>query len=225
MKYLAVLLVLAVFVPALRAQSNSDSTWKDIKLGPMFEAGGSVNAGNVANGAKTNFGFAWNADAAAVFPLAPRIAIDAVLGYDSRSISFYKQDDQNFKYDYNFNYFAIRPGLLIGAFSVGLGLGIPLGYSVTVQQGANQPTTSSSIGATAMNLLLEVRLGAMVPLIESPNGDLNFLVEGTYSFNNLVSNGPLPYYDPKAGASSSSNNGPLATLQFGFSYLFDLNPR
>ncbi|HET6401061.1 MAG TPA: hypothetical protein VFH95_06635 [Candidatus Kapabacteria bacterium] len=228
MKKFSVLVAIIAVCGINRVASGQDSAaanaWKSALAGPFFEGGGAVSAGNVASGAKTNFLFAWATGARGVFPLAPNIALSAALGYDARSIEYYKQDDQNFKFDYTFDYFAIRPGIQLGDFSLGLGLGIPLGYSVTVQQGAGQSSKTSSIGASGMNFLLELRLGAAVPLIQNENGQLQFLVEASYAFNHLVANGPLSYYGPGT-QSSASNNGPLATLQLGFAYLFNLNPQ
>jgi hypothetical protein len=228
MKKIPVLVVLLMAVSicsTARAQdSAATDAWKNVFAGPFFEGGGAVNAGNVAEGAKTNFLFAWAAGARGVFPLAPNIAFTAALGYDARSVEFYKQDDQNVKDDYTFNYFAIRPGMQLGDFSLALGLGVPLGYSDDIQQRAGESIKTTSVGASGMDFLIELRLGAAIPLIQNENGQLQFLVEASYAFNHLVDNGPLYYYGPGT-QSSVSNDGPLATLQLGFAYLFNLNPK
>jgi len=219
-KIVLIAIALITATSASFAQSKDQNIW----LGPFFTAGGAVNAGSVANGAKTDFKFAWSGGASALFGITDLISAQVDMGYDARSLDFYKQDDQNFKYSYTFNYFAIRPSILLGDFQLGLGLGVPLGYSADTMKGAGQPTGSFSVGATAMNFLVELRLGATIPIWQNDDGQLRFLVQGSYAFSHLVSdaNAPLPYFDPKQSHNTSDNNGPVATASFGVSYLFNL---
>lgn len=220
--------LLGSFISNVRAQdftaSSSSDNWRDVLTGPYFTGGGAVNAGTVPTGSKTNYKFAWGLGVASEVPMAKNISVEGEIGYDARSISFFKQDDENFKFDYTFNYFAVRPSIMLSDFKLGVGIGVPLGYSITTQLGANQPSATTSGGASGMTLLFELRLGAIIPIIQSDNGRLNLVIDASYALSNIVTNGPLEYISPSANPTSTDNNGPLATAQLGLQYLFDVSP-
>ena len=226
MKYAAVFFLFFSILSTARAQTASTTPpdtaapapWKDITLGPLFSAGAAVNAGTVADGAKTSSAFAFSAGADADFPLNQNIAFNLGLAYDARGINFHDQNADTNKVDYTFGYFEIRPELRFSGFLIGVGLGIPVSASAT----GGGTTKAPSIGSSAMNTLFELRLGGSIPVIETDNGVLDFTVEGAYAFTHIVSNGPLPYYDSSKNPPSSDNNGSLASAEIGVKYLFDL---
>ncbi len=225
-----ILLVALLFglISTAHAQTDAvtgENTWKDIKVGLMFMPGISANAGSVANGTKTNTAnFSWALGAVADFPFSPSAGFQFGLSYDNRSVQFHDQTNGDTSVAYTFSYFSLRPEFLIGDFVIGLGIGIPVGASSTASTAATatQQNTPPSLGASAMNLLIEGRIGASVPVVQSSNGnELRFLISGSYAFSQIVSS-PLKPNDNSIN--KTDNSGPLATLQLGFSYMFDLNP-
>ncbi len=222
MKNAAVLIALLVgTLSSARAQTatmvTSEDTWKDIKLGPLFSAGEAISAGTVANGAKTSSAFAFSLGADADFPLNPNISFNLALAYDARGINFHDQNDANNKVDYTFGYFEFRPEFRFSGFLIGIGVGIPVSASAT--GGGTVP--SPPIGSSSMTTLFEVRLGGVVPIVQSSSGVLNFTVEGAYAFTQITNASLQPYL---TSSQTSQNNGPLASAEIGLQYLFDLTP-
>jgi hypothetical protein len=198
-------------------QDNADA-WRNVTLGPMFMPGASINAGSVADGTKTGAQFSWCLGAVSIFPLSPNFGVQLAACYDSRGVEFSDQSNSSNFIDYTLNYFSLRPEFTIGDFLIGLGLGIPVGSSAT--GGGIYSSFHDNIGASSMNFLLEGRLGATIPVVTSQTGNtLRFIIEGSYAFSKITSNSV-------SGASDDSkNNGPIAGLQVGFAYLFNLNPK
>jgi hypothetical protein len=216
------------FISSTHAQEAftpaASDTWKDIKLGPMFMPGISANAGSVANGTKTDaVDFSWAAGVVADFPFSPNLGLQFGLGYDNRTVGFHDQATADTSITYTFSYFSLRPELRIGDFLIGLGIGIPVGASTTASSDAAVMNKSQTFGASNMNVLLEGRVGAAIPVIQAANGnELRFLISASYAFSQIVSSPLLP---SDGATNKTDNSGPLATLQLGFAYLFDLNPR
>ena len=55
-------------------------------------------------------------------------------------------------------------------------------------------------------------------MIQSDKGALLILIEGSYGFSEIIKSS---FYD---GGDATKNNGPLASLELGVAYLFDLSP-
>jgi hypothetical protein len=212
------------FIATAHAQGTSgltaENTWQDIKIGPLFSGGEAVNAGTVANGAKTGTAFAFSAGADADFPLTQSIAFNLAVAYDARGINFYQQNATSNIVHYNFGYFEFRPEFRFSAFLLGIGVGIPVSASSSVS-GNISPQTATSVGSSNMNLLFELRLGAAIPIVQSSSGVLNLTIEGAYAFTQIT-NGALTPYNINVTPATSNSNGPLASAEIGFQYLFDL---
>jgi hypothetical protein len=140
-----------------------------------------------------------------------------------------KNSDQNIAYAAS--YIALRPELNIGGFTIGLGIGLPIGASATLNgYGSTTPSTPPyAITTSDLNMLLEGRAGAAVTLNEGDKGQiLQLLVQGSYGFNTLIKKDAFPAPVTVGPATFSydatMNNGPLATVEIGVSYLFDLTP-
>ena len=208
------------------AQSKNDSTsWKNITLGPFFMPGASTEAGTVVIGAKSQtMLFSWSAGLEACFPLSPNFAVQLSVGYDSRAIGFYSSNTSSSDFtNYKFNYFSIRPELRMGAFLIGLGIGLPVSADTT-QGGAGR---ASNVGASNMNLLLEARVGATSALFTAENGNvLRFLISASYGLNQITDQQLSQGFatTPVANPDKAKNNGPFGTLQLGFAYEFNLSP-
>jgi len=209
-----------------RGQSiSSNDSWKNVTLGPFFMPGASANAGSVANGTKTDAAdFSWSFGAMADFPFSPGLGLQVGLGYDARAVGFKDQKYSDTTVGYTFNYFSIRPEFRIGDFLIGIGLGIPVGASTnaSAQADATPQNTPQSLGASNMNILIEGRIGASIPVIQAENGNqLKFIVDASYAFGQITSMALVPNDNTQ---NKTENSGPIATLQLGFAYLFNLNP-
>lgn len=66
-------------------------------------------------------------------------------------------------------------------------------------------------------MLLEARIGGSIPIVQTDKADLRFVIEGSYGFTQIFKSSLVSGQD-------TNDNGPLASLQLGFAYLFDTNP-
>jgi hypothetical protein len=219
--------ILFSFVSSVHAQGTAaltaENSWQDIKIGPLFSGGASVDAGTIGNGSKTGDEFAWSLGADADFPITQNFAFNLALAYDARGINFYNQATTSDVANYNFGYLVLRPEFRFSDFLIGVGVGLPISASETNNVAINPQT---AVSTDSMKVLFEIRIGAAVPILQSSSGVLNLTIEGAYAFTQIVSNGPLAYYSSnvKPVVPSTSNNGPLATGEIGIQYLFDLTP-
>ena len=148
-----------------------------------------------------------------MYPWSEQIALDLTVGYESRGVNFHDQSVDTGGIDFTYGYLIIRPEFRLGGFIVGLGLGLPMAAS-TQESGialSGGPTSSD------MGFLVEGRIGGDIPLVTGDKGQLHLLIGAAYPFTKLLSSKSL---DP---SDNSKNNGPVASLQMGLTYLFDLN--
>jgi len=186
----------------------------DLKAGPLFTGGGTVNAGDVAGGTKTSPCGAFSGGALFDFSYTSNVGFDLGVVYDARYINFHNAINTAAGVTYSFGYLALRPELRFSGFLIGVGLGLPVGTNAVGSGGAVSP----SIATRDMNALFEGRLGGTVELMQSDLGTLNFTAEASYAFSRPIINS---WFN---GADNTKNNGPLATLEVGINYLFDLMP-
>lgn len=204
------LVLIAVFclsVSVVRAQS------RDVFVGPVFMPGAAVSAGPVENGWKTSSRFAWSAGALADIPISASNAVVLGLVYDQRAVNFHALSNEGVYRDYTFSYVAIRPELRLSSFLIGFGLGIPASSSYETSNGTT--TIEKSVALASVNMLAEVRVGTTLPIVDLPSSKLNLMIEGSYPLTKIYSNKPI--------STESLNNGPIATLELGLSYLFDVS--
>ncbi|HWF43833.1 MAG TPA: hypothetical protein VG537_04250 [Candidatus Kapabacteria bacterium] len=216
----AITIILLMFGVASisRAQSGmSTENWQDIRVGPMFTAGESINAGDVTTGTKTGTQFAFTAGAFGLYPFTSNIGFLLGLAYDSRGVNFHPENDVNTYVDYTFSYFSIQPMFDLGGFTIGVGLGVPIGASVSVASTSLYPNGVTQ-STSSMNFMVEGRIGGAIPIFSNDHGDLRLLLSAAYPFTKIVQNQYL------FGGDATHNNGPLATGQIGLTYLFDLTP-
>ncbi len=210
-----------------RAQTPLDNYSADTKLGAVFTGGAAFSAGTAAQGAKTSGGFSYSAGADADFPFSRTAALNVALVYDVRQFSFNPQNGEDFNYTYRLGYLSIRPSFRYSYFTLGAGIGFPATSATTISYNAGGISAVGSSGTNLaqsdINLLLEIRLGSCIPLIESKTGQLDLTGEVSYAFTNIISDGPMAYAAPSQNPSNTSNNGPLASVEIGLKYLFDLS--
>ncbi len=188
-----------------------------ITVGPEFLAGGSVYAGTVPKSLKTDARFSFNFGALGYYNSTESFALMLGLVYDSRGMNFHQQDDANHFENSTFNYLSFQPGVKFKDFTLGLGLGIPLGGSIDEHTGVATGTTD--ISASRMATMVELRLGGSVPILESELGDLRFIINGSYPLTKTFSSSLGFTFN----GNPQSQDGPIPTLQAGLSFQFGVS--
>jgi hypothetical protein len=210
---LAVLVLAGLLsVSSTQAQNATNSNARPtFTIGPLFTAGASVFTGDVPQGLKTDARFAFNGGILTVLNTIPNFGFQLGLTYDSRAMNLHAQNDAEILTNYTFTYFNVQPGMKFKDFILGLGIGIPMsGSAQSAIHGATG--TSEDIATSRLNTMLEVRLGAEVPVFEASTSDLRFLIVACYPFTKTFAD----------SFTSTTGNGAIATLQAGFSYQFGL---
>lgn len=221
---LAALSISFIALSATHAQSGmAVENWKDIKFGPMFTAGAAVNAGPVVEGTKTSPGFSFSTGGRATFPLSAQIAFDLGLCYDGRNVSYHTETSSDTGVSLSAMYMELRPGFNLGGFTIGIGIGLPLALSQTSKPTALPVTAfTPSFTSSDMNMLFEGRIGGAITVMSSDEGILNVLIEASYPFNQTIKSSSFSSF--LSDSDKAKNNGPLAKLELGLAYLFDLTP-
>jgi hypothetical protein len=200
-------LLYSVLAVSLIASAATAKGKKKFNLGPTVQFGISSFAGKVPVGFKTDIAhFAMQLGAQSEFWTSETFGLGLGLVYDSRAIDFHDQATGNIRTTHSLGYFSIQPGVILNSFRLGVGLGLPMGYTATDQN--DKETTLDQY----QNFMVEVRLGASVPIMEEKDQTLNFIVNGSY---------PLTRYTSQLG-DEIDGNGPIATLGIGFNYEFSL---
>ena len=178
-------------------------------LGPIFNGGQNFHTGTLASGWKSSARFAWSAGADAHYLITDGLGLDMQVVYDVRGLYLY--DSLRNSTNSKLNYLSLRPELNFGSFLLGLGIGIPLGSSSEI--GSALTTQETTGDGSGMNLMLEVRVGLSIPVMESDFGLLKINLGGSYCFTRISNS--VVWSDP------TINNGPLASIGIGVVYLFN----
>jgi hypothetical protein len=211
-----VALVGSLTVSIVRAQdATTTPSFNHFVLGPAVEAGGSIWTGSVATNFKTSQEFSFEGGLMAYYSTNESFAFTMGLAYDSRAVNFHYYNDATIADNLTLGYFFLQPGLKFKDFTLGLGIGLPMTISDAATSGGPALTTSNA--AT----IIEIRLGASVPIIQSDGGEFRFIVDASYPFTNTFNN--LTLTEGPATGTPYKTDGPTATLRAGFSYLFTLS--
>ncbi len=185
-----------------------------LALGPFITLKGGVNAGTIPTGTKTDFAFNGIPDFGATlyipFSDSSNIGAAVDLGYSTYAIRSKPNDNatDNNTFDYKYNYLSLSPTLSANVFTLGFNFGIPLAASANNLSG-NQ---SRNLTLDSVGILIELRIGAMIPLVSSPTGRLDLLVQGGYMLGGIYN-------------TSSSANPKAASVALGLNYLFALKKK
>jgi hypothetical protein len=220
-KLIALIVFFAAF--ALQAQDDDDGyfdAYGGPKANPMAIGGyltysGGVNAAETPDGIKNRFLIANMVDIGATFyyPLAEeqKVGILAELGYTNYSYGF-ETDPNGVKSDYFLNYISFNPHLWFKGFRVGLNFAFPMGGTLI-------PDTDSDFDLEVQNdqmtsPLVDIALGAYIPVVENKSGSLNFILSVSYALTGVTDS---DFLEERA-----RNQNP-ATARIGLSYLFNIN--
>jgi hypothetical protein len=189
-------------------------------VGPFFTAGAAVFAGEVQEGEKTGMQFAYTAGALAAYELSKTFGFTLGLGYQSRPIYFRnEQSADKGEWTYNLTYISIQPGIKFGAFMVGVDINMP--NAATVDYNVTDPiegSTTKDIPDEDLATVIDIRLGALIPLTQSVSSELNFFVQGAFGLTSAIENQKFLTGD-NAG---DNRTYPVGTLQGGLCYTFFL---
>lgn len=220
MKKITALFVMLFALSPLFAQNDDDVFGVNnnfpIGIGVFASYSGGVNAADTPEGIKNRFLAADMIDfgATVYYPLSrnQQIGIITDVGIFKHSFGF-ETDPGGFKSDLSYNYFMINPALWFKGFRVGVNLAFPSGG--TYYPDADNRDQDLEINTSEMaSPMIELALGAYIPILESELGRLNFSLSLSYAITGQTDSDFL-----EAG---SPNQNPAAA-RIGFSYIFNIN--
>ena len=148
------------------------------------------------------------------------------------SLANYKNTYTSGANDYTrtFNYLMITPGIEVENITLGVAIGLPMGYhrhnntqdieeeeTWSYFQGSNQaPTTKVGDGKNGMNMILEPRIGYLYPVMKSSGSQLN--LHGHIGL--MLSKVFKDEYYPTSNLQSL--NGTMFSVSFGVQYMIGL---
>jgi hypothetical protein len=179
-------------------------------VGPFVLFKGGVNSSEVPEGIKNGVAFIPMPDIGVTgyIPFTDDaktgLAVDlayCTYGYELKAT--FKEDEPS---TLTFNYLTFGPSFHVSGFLVGFNFGIPLGGNIEAFNGSE-----SDINSEDLATMVELRLGAMIPLVESQTGRLNLLLMGGYFLTGQ-------YKEDNSGF----NTHP-ASLGLGLNYIFNVS--
>lgn len=175
-----------------------------IELG--YKAG--INAADVPQGTKNGVSFAdlpdFGLQGYLPFQGDNNMGVLGNLGYYTFPYKF-TFEGNNSEIKYNFRYIAFGLDFYLSGFTIGLNYGFPSAAKIE----------DKDLNTDLLANLFEFRLGGHIPMLYTDFGRLNFnikasyFISGQYNDNNIL---------------QGKNTNP-ASLSFGVSFLFDLNPK
>lgn len=208
MKRIIFIVFLLIALPVL-AEDDFIPMKGFIKVGPFITGKGGVNTIDPPQGIKNGFAVVPLPDfgVSVFFPFTPNDQTGAVLdlAYSSYAyqLKIYANEDVN-RVE-RFSYFNIGPSFYFSGFTAGLNIGIPMGGQISESKNSPQ----KDIKSEDMAMLLELKIGAMLELVNTPVGSLNFIIQGGYALSNLYKSESLRF------------NPQPAQLSLGLNFLFN----
>lgn len=208
MKRIIFIVFLLIALPVL-AEDDFIPMKGFIKVGPFITGKGGVNTIDPPQSFKNGFAVVPLPDfgVSVFFPFTPNDQTGAVLdlAYSSYAyqLKIYANEDVNWVE--RFSYFNIGPSFYFSGFTAGLNIGIPMGGQISESKNLPQ----SDIKSEYMAMLFELKIGAMLELVNTPVGSLNFIIQGGYALSNLYKSESLRF------------NPQPAQLSLGLNFLFN----
>jgi hypothetical protein len=212
------------FVQKSFAQEEDTMAYKHIQVGAGGTLGASIFNGTVPDGSKTDIHFpAYLIQAMGIYAFHPYWGVALGVGYESRGMYFKQQNVTEPNVDFSLNYFSLQPSIKFKQFLLGVTIGLPLGASVKSNPGSGVPSRTTDIGKDTMNTLIDIRIGGMLPIVESDAGSLYFLINASWNLSDAFNQ---KFYTPGQTvptgqtAPTPITKSPIHTIQIGLSYLF-----
>lgn len=200
------------------AQEFQES-YKQYEFGPFATGGISVYQGTVPDGAKTDIHVAYSFGVLGDYSFNKDFGVALGLGYESRGVYFKKSDASEPNYDESAALFSIQPSLKIKAFMLGVSIGVPLSTTAKYNFGGALGSASSTVSSDSTGTLIDIRAGALLPLVENDKGNLDFMIQVSYCVSDFFGkNGRVVLF--QSDLSKPMTKSPVPTLQLGLTYLF-----
>jgi hypothetical protein len=185
------LVALSVASP-LYAQSDYSNRMgsSHLTIGPGVAFGASM-AVDASEGSKIKPIFAWHGGVDASYPLTPTIGTTLSLGLESRGTEVHPYNASESYADTRIQYFSINPGFTFSAFYLGINFALPLSGSTTYPAPVGTREFSES-DENKMNTLIEPRIGAIIPVMDSMIGWLAITLTAGISLDEFMDRGEKP---------------------------------
>lgn len=208
MKNLTRILLTALVFCAFATSASLSKEYYPESLGIFVAAKGGVNSNDPPNGIKNGFAFNGIPDFGATFFMPferySNFALLVDLAYSTYAYEQKLYHDESVKWTIKHHYLTLGPSLFMSGFVVGLNFGLPM----------SAESDGKELKTDDLGMMAEVRLGGMFPLLDSPVGRLNLVVNLGYMFSGTHKSGKY---------SAADDFIPVpASVSLGFNYLFNL---
>lgn len=219
--FASVLIALVVLNPVTSFAQDASSPFKPyFEVGPYFTAGAAIFAGEVQEGEKTGMQFAYTGGVLGIYELSKSFGVSLGLGYQSRPIYFRNESSADKgEWTTGLTYISIQPGIKFSSFMVGVDINMP--NAAQVEYKASEPANVSSttdVPEKDLGTVIDIRLGALIPLTQSVTSELNFFIQGAFGLTDAIKNQKFLVGDNIG----DDRTYPVGTLQGGLCYTFSL---
>jgi hypothetical protein len=192
-------------------------------VGLAFAFKGGVNVLDSPGGVKNGYVFTAMPDIGAQvyvpFGTDNNMGIVLDLAYITYPYKFKLYSDEDVNWVDKLSYFTIAPNFHISGFMFGFNLGIPM-----AAESDNKTTDGNKFKydyeKDNMKFLVDVHIGALIPLVKSDFGRLNLYIQAEYALSDVFENDLVTQSDIHPNATQDFNIQPAA-LKFGLSYIFN----
>ncbi|MCX7737401.1 MAG: hypothetical protein N2319_11910 [Candidatus Kapabacteria bacterium] len=209
MRKIIFLMIFLIAMPIL-AEDDEMSTKGYLKIGPFITGKGGVNTIDPPQGIKNGFAVVPLPDfgVSTLIPFTPNGQTGALidLAYSSYAYQLKIYGNEDVNWVERFSYFNIGPSFFFSGFIAGLNLGFPMGGLI----GESKNSKEIEINSSDMGMLLEIKLGALLELLNTPAGSLNFTIQGGYVLSGLYKSETVRF------------NPQPAQLSLGLNFLFNV---
>lgn len=207
-----------LFITTINAQEQVAGT--QFSIGPFLSVKAGVNGGNAPMGRQNAVHFNGLPDFGAsgiIFLDNDReLGLGADLSYLTLS---YRIEGYDVKKNFNlkYSYIALSPFFYFRGFSFGFNFGLPVNADF-----------DADINTSILNPIVEVRLGALIPVMQDEDGSLNIIANASYTLNGLykdfANDDPLLANIPANPEQNFTNkfNPRVVSVSVGINYMFNL---
>ena len=183
---------------------------------------GGVNTLDSPSGVKNGYLFTAMPDIGAQvyvpFGTENNMGIVLDLAYISFPYKFKLYGNEDVNWVDKLSYFSIAPNFHISGFMFGFNLGIPMAAN------SDNSTTDGNkfvydYEKDNMKFLVDIHIGALIPLVKSDFGRLNLYIQVEYALSQVFEDDLVTVSD--VGAGNQEFNIQPAALKFGLSYIFN----